>query len=43
MMEKHSKLSGEHALKIIEKIWGKNRLDKDCKKKGAADEANIEE
>ncbi|WP_010665314.1 [Fe-Fe] hydrogenase large subunit C-terminal domain-containing protein [Marinilabilia salmonicolor] len=42
MMEKHSKLSGEHALKIIEKIWGKNRLDKDCKKKGAENEANME-
>ncbi|PWE00869.1 [Fe-Fe] hydrogenase large subunit C-terminal domain-containing protein [Marinilabilia rubra] len=39
MMEKHSKLSGEHALKIIEKVWGKNRLDKNCNKKGAEDEA----
>ena len=38
MMEKHSKLSGEHALKIIEKVWGKNRLDKNCNKKGAEHE-----
>jgi Na+-translocating ferredoxin:NAD+ oxidoreductase RNF subunit RnfB len=39
MMEKHSKLSGEHALRIIEKIWGKNRLDKNCKKKGAENDS----
>jgi Na+-translocating ferredoxin:NAD+ oxidoreductase RNF subunit RnfB len=39
MMEKHSKLSGEHALKIIEKIWGKNRLDKNCNKKGAENDS----
>ncbi|WP_462319765.1 [Fe-Fe] hydrogenase large subunit C-terminal domain-containing protein [Marinilabilia sp.] len=39
MMEKHSKLSGEHALKIIEKVWGRNRLDKNCNKKGAENEA----
>lgn len=41
MMEKHSKLSGEHALKIIEKVWGKNRLDKNCNKKGAENEAGV--
>jgi Na+-translocating ferredoxin:NAD+ oxidoreductase RNF subunit RnfB len=39
MMEKHSKLSGEHALKIIEKIWGHKRLDKDCNKKGAENDS----
>ncbi|MFO8001122.1 MAG: [Fe-Fe] hydrogenase large subunit C-terminal domain-containing protein [Marinilabilia sp.] len=39
MMEKHSKLSGEHALRIIEKIWGKNRLDKNCNKKGAKNDS----
>ncbi|MGM0376735.1 MAG: [Fe-Fe] hydrogenase large subunit C-terminal domain-containing protein [Bacteroidota bacterium] len=39
MMEKHRKLSGEHALRIIEKIWGKNRLDKDCNKKGAKNDS----
>jgi len=41
MMEKHSKLSGEHALKIIEKIWGRNRLDKNCNKKGAENETEV--
>lgn len=35
MMEKNKKLSSEHAIRIIEKTWGKDRLDKDCKKKGA--------
>lgn len=34
-MEKHSKLSSEHSIKIIEKVWGKDRLGKDCYKKGA--------
>lgn len=37
-MEKHKKLSTEHALKIIEKVWGKSRLEKDCTKKGAKNE-----
>lgn len=35
MMEKHRKLSSDHAISIIEKTWGKDRLDKDCRKKGA--------
>ena len=35
MMEKNKKLSSEHAFRIIEKTWGKDRLDKDCRKKGA--------
>ncbi|MBZ4676482.1 MAG: ferredoxin [Anaerophaga sp.] len=39
MMEKHSKLSSEHALRIIEKIWGRNRLDKNCNKKGAENDS----
>ena len=34
-MEKHHSLSPEHAFNIIESIWGKDRLDKDCNKKGA--------
>lgn len=37
-MEKHKKLSPDHAIKIIEKVWGKDRLDKDCSKKGAKNE-----
>ncbi len=38
MMEKNRKLSNEHAFRIIEKTWGKSRLDKDCYKKGAKNE-----
>lgn len=38
MMEKHRRLSNEHAFRIIEKTWGKARLDKDCYKKGAKNE-----
>jgi len=34
-MEKHHQLSPSHAFNIIESIWGKDRLDKDCNKKGA--------
>ncbi len=37
-MEQKGKLSLDHALKIITKTWGENRLDKDCKKKGAKNE-----
>jgi iron only hydrogenase large subunit-like protein len=37
-MEKHRKLHGDHAIRIIEKTWGKDRLDKDCTKIGAKDE-----
>lgn len=37
-MEKHKKLHGDHAIRIIEKTWGKDRLDKDCTKLGAKDE-----
>ena len=35
MMEKNRKLSSGHAIRLIEKTWGKDRLDKDCRKKGA--------
>ncbi|MBN2165618.1 MAG: 4Fe-4S binding protein [Marinilabiliaceae bacterium] len=35
MMEKNKKLNSDHAIRIIEKTWGKDRLDKDCRKKGA--------
>jgi hypothetical protein len=38
-MEKSRKLSGEHAIRSIEKIWGKDRLDKDCTKIGAKNES----
>ncbi|MFA8299912.1 MAG: [Fe-Fe] hydrogenase large subunit C-terminal domain-containing protein [Hyphomicrobiales bacterium] len=38
MMEKHHKLSPDHSFKIIEKIWGKDRLNKNCNKKGATNE-----
>lgn len=34
-MEKHGKLSQEHAFRLIEKTWGKDKLNKDCYKKGA--------
>lgn len=34
-MEKHGKLDKDHAIRLIEKTWGKDRLDKDCYKKGA--------
>lgn len=39
-MEKNKKLSPDHAFKIIEKVWGKDRLAKDCSKKGAKHESN---
>ena len=29
MMEKHSKLHREHSIKVIENVWGKDRLNKD--------------
>lgn len=35
VMEKNGKLSADHAYRIIEGIWGRNRLEKDCNKKGA--------
>lgn len=35
MMEKNKKLSSDHAIRLIEKTWGQQRLDKDCRKKGA--------
>lgn len=39
-MEKRKKLSPEHAFKIIEKVWGVDRLEKDCRKKGAKHESS---
>jgi len=39
VMEKHHKLGPDHAFKLIEKIWGKDRLKKDCNKKGAINES----
>lgn len=38
MMEKNKKLDPQHSIRIIEKTWGKDRLDKDCYKKGAKNE-----
>ncbi len=38
MMEKSKKLSSDHAFRIIERTWGKDRLDKNCKKIGAKNE-----
>ena len=38
MMEKSKKLDPQHSIRIIEKTWGKDRLDKDCYKKGAKNE-----
>jgi len=38
IMEKHHKLSPDHAFRIIEKIWGKDRLDKDHKKNKKTDD-----
>jgi len=34
-MEKNQELSVNQSIAIIEKTWGKHRLDKDCNKKGA--------
>ncbi|WP_430810492.1 MULTISPECIES: [Fe-Fe] hydrogenase large subunit C-terminal domain-containing protein [unclassified Carboxylicivirga] len=41
MMEKSKKLDPQHSIRIIEKTWGKDRLDKNCKKKGAKDESSM--
>ena len=38
-MEKNNKLHSDHAIRIIEKIWGKDRLNKDCTKPGAKNES----
>ena len=40
MMEKSRKLSNDHAIRIIEKVWGEDRLDKNCNKKGAENESD---
>ena len=39
-MEKNRKLSNDHAIRIIEKVWGEDRLDKNCNKKGAENETD---
>lgn len=39
-MEKHKQLSPDRAFRIIEKVWGESRLDKDCSKKGAKNETS---
>ncbi len=38
-MERNGKLSNDTAYNIIEKVWGKNRLEKNCNKKGAENES----
>lgn len=35
IMEANKKLSAEHSLALVEKIWGSERLSKNCYKKGA--------
>jgi hypothetical protein len=37
-MVSNGKLSDDHAVRIVEKVWGKGKLDKDCSKKGAKNE-----
>jgi len=39
-MEKNRKLSNDHAIRIIEKVWGNDRLNKNCNKKGAENETD---
>lgn len=41
VMEKHHKLSPQNAIKIIEKVWGINRLNKDNSRSGAIDENSL--
>ena len=40
-MQKNNKLSLNHAIKITEEVWGKDRLNKDCNKLGAEDETSL--
>ncbi len=39
-MQVTKKLHPEHSIRIVDKIWGHDRLDKDCSKKGAKDEGS---
>lgn len=39
VMERNKKLSSDHAMQIIENIWGEKRLEKDCTKKGAENDS----
>ena len=39
VMEKSKKLSPDHSFKIIEDIWGIQRLEKNCNKKGAVNDS----
>ena len=34
-LEQQGKLSGDRAYVLVEKVWGKDRLEKDCYKRGA--------
>jgi len=38
-MEKSHKLDAEHSYRITGQVWGEQRLEKDCKKKGAENES----
>lgn len=38
MLEKQGLLDSKHAFRIVEKIWGKDRFDKNCTKRGAKNE-----
>lgn len=38
ILEKQRLLDEKHAFRIVEKIWGKDRFDKNCTKKGAKNE-----
>lgn len=40
-MQVHGKMSKDKAYKKIEEVWGKERLQKDCRKKGAKDDSDI--
>ncbi len=39
MMEKQGKIGCDHAIRIIETTWGKDRLEKNCRKKDAGNES----
>lgn len=39
-MQVSKKLSAGHCIRIVDKIWGKDRLEKDCSKKGAKNEGS---
>lgn len=40
MLEKQGLLDSKHAFRMIEKLWGKDRFDKNCTKRGAKNESS---